>query len=114
MQASPADLPLEIDVHSVKAMIDTGDDFLLLDCRDVDEHQFVRIAGSVLIPVGELAGRLAELDEHRERHIVVHCHYGGRSLEATRILRAKGFQAQNMAGGIDAWSVAVDPRLPRY
>ena len=86
MQASPADLPLEIDVHSVKAMIDTGDDFLLLDCRDVDEHQFVRIAGSVLIPVGELAGRLAELDEHRERHIVVHCHYGGRSLEANLAL----------------------------
>ncbi len=114
MLSSPADLPLEVDVHAVKAMIDAGGDFLLLDCRDADEYQFVSIQGARLIPVGELAERLAELEEHRERRVVVYCHYGGRSLEATRILCAKGFQAQNMAGGIDAWSVAIDPRLPRY
>jgi rhodanese-related sulfurtransferase len=45
----------------------------------------------------------------------VHCHHGGRSLRVTQFLRQRGFaQAQNMAGGIDAWSLRIDPTVPRY
>lgn len=110
-----AALPLEIDVHAVQALRATAAPFLLLDCREPDEHATARIAGSVLIPMHELSGRLAELEPHRSGRIVVHCHHGGRSLRVTQYLRQQGFaQAQNMAGGIDAWSDKIDPNVPRY
>lgn len=108
-------LPLAIDVHSVKTMRDQQADFLLLDCRERDEHDFVRIDGAVLIPMSELMSRQAELEAHRHGHIVVHCHFGGRSLQVTEWLRNQGFsRVQNMSGGIDAWAAEIDPRLPRY
>ena len=73
------------------------------------------IAGSTFIPMGELQARLAELEPHKQDHIVVHCHHGGRSLRVTHFLRQQGFtQVQNMSGGIDAWSVQVDASVPRY
>ena len=88
---------------------------LLLDCRTAEEHAIAKIDGSVLIPMQEIAERLSELEPWREKPIVVHCHHGVRSLRVTHFLRDKGFsQAQSMKGGIDAWSVEVDPRVPRY
>lgn len=88
---------------------------LLLDCRTAEEHAIARIEGSVLIPMQEIAERLAELDPWRDKPIIVHCHHGVRSLRVTHFLREKGFsQAQSMKGGIDAWSVEVDPSVPRY
>ncbi len=110
-----SELPLHIDVHSVKDLIDSGEDFLLLDCREPQEHALVRINGSKLLPMQEIASRLAELEPHRGKRIVVHCHHGGRSLKVTTWLRAQGFaQVQNMSGGIDAWALLVDTSLPRY
>lgn len=107
--------PIEIDVQSVKAMLDGGDEFLLLDCREVNENQFAKIDGSTLIPMGEITTRVGELDPHREKPIVVHCHHGGRSLQVTHWLRQQGFQSvQNMTGGIDVWSQVVDSSVPRY
>ena len=109
------DLPLHIDVHSVKDLLDSSENFLLLDCREPQEHALVRIDGAKLIPMQEIASRLAELEPHRKGRIVVHCHHGGRSLKVTTWLRGQGFtQAQNMSGGIDAWSLLVDTSLPRY
>ena len=109
------DLPLHIDVRSVKDLQDSGEDFLLLDCREPPEHALVRIEGAKLIPMQEIAGRLAELEPHRHKRIVVHCHHGGRSLKVTMWLRGQGFtQAQNMTGGIEAWALLVDTSLPRY
>ena len=109
------DLPLHIDVHSVKDLLDSGENFLLLDCREPQEHALVRIDGAKLIPMQEIASRLAELEPHRKGRIVVHCHHGGRSQKVTTWLRSQGFtQVQNMSGGIDAWSLLVDTSLPRY
>jgi rhodanese-related sulfurtransferase len=55
------------------------------------------------------------LEPYRHQRIVVQCHHGGRSLRVTHYLRGQGFdQAQNLSGGIDAWSVAIDPSVPRY
>jgi len=110
-----AELPLEIDVHAVKRLQDSGTEFLLLDCREPDEHAIARIPGAVLVPMAEIPERLGLLAAHRDRRIVVHCHHGGRSLRVTNWLRAQGFAgAQNMSGGIEAWSVDVDPTTPRY
>jgi rhodanese-related sulfurtransferase len=108
-------VPLETDVAAVDAMLKAGDDFLLLDVREADEYAVAKIDGSVLLPMSELGNRVGELEEHRNRLIVVHCHHGGRSLQITRVLRSNGFEnTQNMAGGIDAWSQQIDASVARY
>lgn len=107
--------PIEIDVESVKNLIDSQADFLLIDCRQPDEHQFCRIESAKLIPMNETPSRVEELEPHRESQIVVHCHHGGRSMQVVQWLRSQGFSgAQNMTGGIEAWSQIVDPEVPRY
>ncbi len=88
---------------------------LLLDCRTPEEYAIARIEGAVLIPMQEIAERFGELEPWRGKPIIVHCHHGVRSLRVVRFLREKGFsQAQSMQGGIDAWSLEVDPSVPRY
>ncbi len=116
MNNSPSDnIPVEIDVQSVKLLIDSETDFLLVDCREVAEHQHCRIEGSRLIPMNETPDRLAEIESHVGKPIVVHCHHGGRSLQVVNWLRANGVpNAQNMTGGIEAWSNEIDPAVPRY
>ncbi len=106
---------IEIDVHAVAAMQAAGESFLLLDCREPDEHAIARIAGAVLIPMRTIPERLADVEPHRDRPIVVHCHHGVRSLRVARFLRERGFaRAQSMVGGIEAWSLEIDPATPRY
>ncbi len=107
--------PLEIDCQSVKARLDAGDDFVLIDCREPDEYETAQIEGAVLLPMSEMQERAGELDTHRERDIVVHCHHGGRSLRVAMWMRQQGFaRTQSMAGGIDDWSQQVDQSVPRY
>jgi rhodanese-related sulfurtransferase len=114
MNTTP-ELPLEISVTEVDALRTGKVPFFLLDCREPHEHNLVHIQGATLIPMGEIPGRLAELEDHKNGRIVVHCHHGGRSMRVTQWLRNQGYSsAQNMAGGIDAWALEVDPSLPRY
>ncbi len=108
-------LPIDIDVLSVQQLQNNGTDFLLLDCRKPEEYTTASIAGSTLIPMSELPQRVGEISDDLNRRIVVHCHHGGRSLRVTQWLREQGFpNVQNMAGGIDAWSLEVDPAVSRY
>jgi sulfur-carrier protein adenylyltransferase/sulfurtransferase len=103
----------EIDPVEVKAKIDRGDDFLLIDVREPHEYQICNIPGAKLIPLGDLAKRLNELDSAKE--IVAHCKSGVRSGKAVDFLRQAGFKkVRNMKGGILAWSDKVDPRVPKY
>jgi len=109
------DLPIETDCRSVQQKLRAQDDLLLLDCREPDEWALVHIEGAHLLPMSELAARVGEIEEYRDRPIVVHCHHGGRSLRVARWLREQGFgQAQSMAGGIDQWALEIDRTLPRY
>jgi rhodanese-related sulfurtransferase len=109
------ELPLNIDVNAVKQLRDSGAPLVLLDVRDPDEYATAKIDGATLIPMGELQARLGELEPHKQDHIVVHCHHGGRSMRVTQFLRQQGFtQVQNLDGGIDAWSLQVDSSVPRY
>jgi rhodanese-related sulfurtransferase len=108
-------LSIDLDVRTVKQLLDSGEGFLLLDCREADEVAAARIAGSMHISMREISARLAELQPHKAQRIIVHCHHGGRSMRVTQFLRQQGFdRAQNMAGGIDAWSLEIDPGVPRY
>lgn len=113
--AALGNLPIEIDVHSVDQLVQSGEDLLFLDVRQPAEFQTAAIPGTVLIPLGELGVRLNELEPYRQQRIVIHCHHGMRSLRAASALREAGFiGAQSMAGGIDAWSLAINPQVPRY
>ena len=92
-----------------------GEELLLLDVREPSERARAHIEGAQLIPLGELEGRLPELGSWRHRRVVIHCHHGGRSARACALLRENGFdRVENLAGGIDAWSLTVDPSVPRY
>ena len=89
--------------------------FLLLDVRTPEEFEKARIEGARLVPLAELPARLGELDEWRDRPVVVHCHHGGRSAKACEILQEAGFaEVRNLSGGIEAWSLTVDPAVARY
>jgi len=109
------ELPLEVDVATIKQKLDRKDPFLLLDCREQNEYDQCRIAGAELFPMSQIQERSGELEGRKNDLIIVHCHHGGRSLRVARWLRQQGFaQAQSMAGGIDGWSVQIDPTVPRY
>ncbi len=98
----PAGFEKEISVSDLRTMQGSSDDFVLLDVREQDEFDADRIPGSVLIPLGEVADRINELD--RNRPIVVHCRSGMRSAKACSILRDNGFtKVSNLKGGILAW-----------
>jgi rhodanese-related sulfurtransferase len=86
---------------------------LLLDVREPWEHQTARIEGSKLVPLGEVAERLGELDQQQE--VVAICHHGGRSMQVAMFLEKNGFsKVHNLSGGMDAWSKSVDPSVPVY
>lgn len=115
MTADSAAVPWEIDCRTVKERLDRGDPLLLVDCREADEYQLVRIEGAQLVPMSELVARVGELEPYRGQDIVIHCHHGGRSLRVAQWLRQQGFaRAQSMAGGIHQWAEEIDPRLPKY
>jgi len=113
MASQPVNNTDAIDAVELKAKLDRGDNFLLLDVREPHEFQIARIPGSKLIPLGELPKHLNEFDPDAE--IVVHCKSGGRSQKAVDLMKANGFRhARNMTGGITAWSDKVDPSVPKY
>lgn len=102
-----------IDPAALKARLAAGDALKLVDVREDWEFQTARIEGSVLMPMGQVAARLSELDPSSE--IVVICHHGGRSMQVASFLERQGFSGViNLTGGVDAWARAVDPAMPVY
>ncbi len=107
--------PLEGDIEptEVKAKIDRGDRFVLIDVREPHEYQICNIPQATLIPLGDLPKRVNELNSADE--IVAHCKSGMRSAKAVDFLKQAGFKkVRNMKGGILAWSDKVDPSVPKY
>jgi adenylyltransferase/sulfurtransferase len=104
----------QVNVEELKSKMDAGEKIVLVDCREPDENQYCRIEGAILIPLSEFSARgLSELDKDAE--IYIHCHHGGRSQRACEFLEAQGFKSvANITGGIDAWSLRIDPKVPRY
>ena len=105
------DVP-EITPTELAARLDAKEDFDLIDVREPYEWQLGRLPTARLIPLGQLPGALSTLDSTRD--IVVYCRSGKRSADATLQLRAAGFRAVNLAGGILRWSDEIDPSLPKY
>jgi len=112
-QHEPVAAEGDIDPVEVKAKMDRGDSFVLIDVREQHEFQICRIPNSKLIPLGDLPKRINELDSADE--IVAHCKSGARSAKAVDFLKQTGFKkVRNMKGGILAWSDKVDPSVPKY
>ena len=97
----------------MKRRLDAGERLFILDVREPQEYQINHIAGSTLIPLGELPRRYQELDADQE--IIAHCKTGQRSANAADFLRTVGFKkVKNLRGGILAWIDQVDPTQPKY
>lgn len=102
----------QMSARDLKARLDAGEALELIDVRGPEERSVAAIAGA------------RAWDEAADRHlesvpaetlIVLHCHKGGRSQQVAEYLRRKGYRnVHNLTGGIDAWSLEVDPQVPRY
>jgi rhodanese-related sulfurtransferase len=86
---------------------------VLLDVREPWEFERARIEGAQLVPMREVPGRLAEIDQGKP--VVAICHHGGRSMQVALFLEKAGYNnVHNLVGGVDAWSRTVDPAVPLY
>jgi rhodanese-related sulfurtransferase len=104
--------PLEISVVEANRLLAAGS-VHLIDVREAHEVEICRIPGAQHIPMRQIPERLGDLP--KDKHLLIHCHHGGRSLRVTEFLRSRGFPAvSNVAGGIEAWALEIDPSLRRY
>ena len=103
----------DIEALQLADRLQTGEEIHLLDVREPHELEISRLEGADLIPLGQLAARLSELDSADE--MVVFCKGGTRSARALELLASAGFRkVKNLKGGINAWAKEVDPSLPIY
>jgi rhodanese-related sulfurtransferase len=109
-------LPLEITPQEVQQRLQAGEKLALIDVREPDEFQLARIAGAELIPMRTIPAELSRLDAQADdTPLIVFCHHGVRSLNVVHWLREQGVgECRSMAGGIDRWSLEIDPKVPRY
>lgn len=103
----------DITAADLAKRLNTGNHLRLLDVREPHELQISNLDGATVIPLGQLASRLSELDSAEE--MVVFCKVGTRSARALELLVSAGFRkVKNLKGGINAWAKDVDPSLPLY
>jgi rhodanese-related sulfurtransferase len=105
---------LEITPAELRLKKLSGEPLRLIDVREPFEHDLCRIEGAELIPMRSIPQHLNDLSD-TEAPIVVLCHHGVRSLSAVAWLRRHGVEnCRSLAGGIDLWSLQIDPSVPRY
>ena len=92
--------------------MDEGKEIFLLDIRTPEEREISNIGGE-FIPLQELEARFAELDSTK-RPWIVYCHHGVRSQYGAQFLKMRGYDAFSLVGGIEAWSLEIDPTVVRY
>lgn len=113
---SDTPLPYEITPREVEDRRKAGDKMCLIDVREDMEWAICRIDGANLVPMGTVPARLQELDKQADATpLIIYCHHGVRSLNVVHWLRRNGVEnCQSLAGGIDRWSLEIDPAVPRY
>jgi len=98
----------------LKARLDQGKDFRLIDVREADEWAVAQLPQAELIPLSRFQ-QLALQELSPEETIVLYCHHGMRSARAQGFLKAQGYaNVFNLTGGIDAWALQVEPTMKRY
>ncbi|HEX6918611.1 MAG TPA: adenylyltransferase/sulfurtransferase MoeZ [Actinomycetes bacterium] len=114
-EAAEAAKDSTISVKDLKAMMDRGDEFVLVDVREPNEFEIVSIPGAVLIPKGEFLSGEALGRLPQDKKVVLHCKSGQRSAEALAVVKGAGFSdAVHVGGGVVAWANQIDPSLPTY
>ena len=99
-------------VQELKEKLDKKESIEILDVREKEEYQFANIGG-IHVPLSEFTQRFQELDPDKQWAVL--CHHGMRSAQAVAFLRNQGFKnVHNVSGGIEAWSVQIDSKIPRY
>ena len=112
-EASEAAAGSTITAGELNAMVQRGDEMLLVDVREPAEWEIVRIPDAVLIPKGELPSRLSELPQ--DKPVVLYCKTGVRSAESLALLKSAGFgDAKHVQGGVVAWQTQVLGDEPLY
>ena len=105
---------MTITTPELKARLDQGKDFRLIDVREADEWALVKLPEAELIPLSEFQKRATE-ELAPEETIILYCHHGMRSARAQGFLMSQGYgKVLNLTGGIDAWAMQVDPSMRRY
>ena len=103
----------EISASEADILRNNNKDAVFLDVREHSELAICRIEGALHIPMGEVPERHEALPQ--DAPLIVFCHHGMRSLNVVQYLETKGFEnAINLAGGIHAWAVEVDPEMKQY
>ncbi len=102
----------EITVQELKEKKESGDDFLLLDVREDFEYLVSNLEG-LHVPMDHLENRMDELEEYKQKEVIVMCRSGNRSAKVTAYLQNKGFEkAINLKGGIKKWADEIDGSMP--
>lgn len=105
-------VPLELPVASCAELIANGA-CQVIDVREDQEWELCKIDGAIHIPMQQIPARLADIDP--KTPAIVYCHHGMRSAQVVHWLRQNGYAlAINLAGGIEQWSLQVDPTIVRY
>jgi adenylyltransferase/sulfurtransferase len=105
----------ELTCDDLAALRENGAPFRLVDCREEEEWGICRIEGAELHPLSSFAQDAPRKFTDAEEHVIVYCHHGMRSLQATHFLRQKGVKnCWSLQGGIDAWADEQDPAMARY
>src|SRR5258708_2095587 len=106
--------PMNITATELKARLDQGKNFRLIDVREADEWAFARLPQAEWIPLSRFQ-QLATRELSPDETIILYCHHGMRSARAQGFLKAQGYaNVLNLTGGIDAWSLQVEPAMKRY
>ncbi|MBA3891727.1 MAG: molybdopterin-synthase adenylyltransferase MoeB [Gemmatimonadaceae bacterium] len=107
------DAHADMSPAELRQRLDAGDSLVVIDVREPAEWEIGHIEGARHLPMGRVQAEVASLDPTAE--MVVYCHHGSRSGSVAGWLRRSGFtNVHNLAGGIDRWSVEVDPAVARY
>jgi adenylyltransferase/sulfurtransferase len=102
----------DVSPQELKERLDHQHALVLVDVRENWETMLCRLPHALHMPVEEIELRAEELNPNEE--IVVYCHHGVRSAAVAQYLRQRGYNARNLAGGLDAWARTVDPSMRRY
>jgi adenylyltransferase/sulfurtransferase len=105
----------EVTPREVKSMLDSGEKFWFVDCREPNEWQITHIDGATLVPLQSIESHVEEIRKHKDDKVVVHCKSGGRSMKFAQILKNAGVEdVRSMAGGILLWNKDINPGGPQY
>jgi len=97
-------MAIDITAEELKTRINNGEKLNIIDVREVYEFEEKNING-ILVPLGDLPGRLDDFDGIKNEEIIVHCKIGGRSASAKAYMEKNGYSnVRNLLGGIVAYS----------